>query len=113
MRMTDRYETRVWDCPNCGTRKSTAGFRGHYQNRSGWCADCRDTAVRASMSLRLRFAILKRDEFTCQYCGHSAPDVKLQVDHVIPVAHGGTNDPDNLTTACEMCNRGKHDAIFY
>jgi hypothetical protein len=55
----------------------------------------------------LRWKILKRDNYTCQYCGQHAPNVKLEVDHVIPVIEGGTDDEDNLKTACYACNRGK------
>lgn len=56
---------------------------------------------------RLRFEILRRDGHTCRYCGASAPDVPLTVDHVIPRALGGSNDPSNLVTACKSCNSGK------
>ncbi len=56
---------------------------------------------------KVRFAVLNRDGFSCRYCGRSAPDVDLHVDHVIPVARGGTNDLDNLVTACADCNLGK------
>lgn len=55
----------------------------------------------------LRYQVLRRDNFACRYCGQMAPDVKLVVDHVVPVAHGGSDDPSNLTTACEACNAGK------
>jgi hypothetical protein len=33
--------------------------------------------------------------------------VKLTVDHVTPVALGGTDNPDNLVAACRDCNYGK------
>lgn len=59
------------------------------------------------ISRRLRFEILRRDGQTCRYCGAQAPDVKLTVDHVIPVALGGGDDPTNLVTACQQCNAGK------
>ena len=55
----------------------------------------------------VRFEVFKRDKFTCQYCGASAPDVILQVDHIKPVSKGGTNDIMNLVTACRDCNSGK------
>lgn len=64
-------------------------------------------AERKPISKRTRFEIFKRDGFKCQYCGKSAPDVVLEIDHVIPVAHGGTNDVENLVTACRECNNGK------
>ena len=62
---------------------------------------------RKSISKQLRFEVFKRDAFRCQYCGKSAPEVILEVDHIDPVANGGTNDIFNLITSCRDCNRGK------
>ena len=62
---------------------------------------------RTPLSKKTRFEVFKRDSFTCQYCGKSAPDVILEVDHIIPVAQGGTDDLFNLVTSCRDCNRGK------
>jgi len=56
---------------------------------------------------KVRFEIFKRDGFTCQYCGRKTPAVILEVDHVVPVASGGSDDTDNLVTSCFDCNRGK------
>jgi hypothetical protein len=41
------------------------------------------------------------------YCGASAPNTSLEVDHVVALVDGGTNDEGNLVTACYACNRGK------
>lgn len=60
-----------------------------------------------AVSRRLRFEVLRRDGFACRYCGATAPDVKLTVDHVNPTALGGENRPENLVTACAGCNGGK------
>lgn len=60
-----------------------------------------------AVSRRLRYEILRRDDHTCRYCGSAAPDVKLTVDHVLPVALGGGDDASNLVTACADCNAGK------
>lgn len=64
-------------------------------------------AKRTGLSKKLRFEVFKRDGFRCQYCGASAPDVLLVVDHIHPVAAGGKNNILNLITACEPCNAGK------
>lgn len=64
---------------------------------------------RKPISKKLRFEVFKRDSFTCQYCGKSAPSVVLEVDHIEPVSKGGTNDILNLVTSCFDCNRGKSD----
>ncbi|WP_037789033.1 HNH endonuclease [Streptomyces natalensis] len=63
-----------------------------------------------AVSKRLRYEILRRDQHTCRYCGATAPDVPLRIDHVTPVALGGTDTPDNLVTACQDCNSGKSSA---
>lgn len=60
----------------------------------------------------LRFEVFKRDKFTCQYCGLSAPEVILEVDHIKPVSKGGTNDILNLVTSCRDCNRGKTNKVL-
>lgn len=60
-----------------------------------------------AVSKRTRYEVLKRDNHTCRYCGGTAPDVKLTIDHVTPVALGGTDDPSNLVAACQDCNYGK------
>ncbi len=62
---------------------------------------------RTPLSKRVRFAVFARDGFTCRYCGAQSDTAKLVVDHITPVAAGGTNDPENLVTACEPCNAGK------
>lgn len=64
-------------------------------------------AGRKPLPPRVRYEVLERDGYTCQYCGAKAPDVALHVDHIVPVAEGGTDDIGNLVTACEYCNTGK------
>ena len=56
---------------------------------------------------KLRFEILKRDNFTCQYCGRKAPEVTLEVDHIEPYSKTKDNSPENLIASCLDCNRGK------
>ena len=63
--------------------------------------------ARKQIPKSIRFEVFKRDKFTCQYCGVSAPEAILEVDHIKPVSRGGTNDVMNLVTACRACNRGK------
>ena len=53
-----------------------------------------------------RKKIFERDLYRCRYCG-SHKDISL--DHVIPVSKGGSDEPDNLVTACRACNSRKSD----
>jgi 5-methylcytosine-specific restriction endonuclease McrA len=55
----------------------------------------------------VRVAVLHRDGYKCVYCGRSAKQVQLEVDHIVAFSTGGSNDPSNLQTLCFDCNRGK------
>ena len=54
---------------------------------------------------RKRDTILLRDRYTCQHCGHIGLD--LDVDHILNVARGGTDDDDNLQALCRQCHQAK------
>lgn len=62
-----------------------------------------------AVSKAFRFEIFKRDQFICCYCGNRPPHVILEVDHMIPVPKGGTDEPENLVTTCRDCHRGKKE----
>lgn len=58
-----------------------------------------------AVSKRLRYEVMRRDNFACRYCRRT--DQPLTVDHVVPIALGGSDEPDNLVAACVDCNAGK------
>jgi 5-methylcytosine-specific restriction endonuclease McrA len=56
--------------------------------------------------LATRGRVLRRDNWTCQHCGHrDVTGASLEVDHVLPVARGGSDELDNLRTLCRPCHR--------
>jgi len=57
-------------------------------------------------SKKQREAIFRRDDYECQRCGS---EYNLRVDHIKPIAKGGTNTQDNMQTLCEPCNSAKGD----
>ena len=59
------------------------------------------------ISPKRRGDVFERDKRTCVYCGRKPPEVVLHVDHRVSVKDGGTDELDNLITACEDCNLGK------
>ena len=60
---------------------------------------------------KIRLEILRRDSYTCTYCG----DVANEVDHRVAKVKGGEDTYDNLVAACRRCNiqkKDKDEAVF-
>jgi 5-methylcytosine-specific restriction enzyme A len=77
-----------------------------YADETGWCPAHRQAPWGTSAPMppgwpQLRLAILERDRWTCQLCGAEAADV----DHIVPRAGGGPDDPSNLRSLCRPCHR--------
>lgn len=112
-------------CRHCGERP--AFYKG-YGPEFGICSDCAETIanlyclVHAGKPLtwpsetpaverpkpvdqRVKWRILRRDNFTCQECG--CTDRPLHVDHITARANGGSNDETNLQALCDRCNLRK------
>jgi hypothetical protein len=67
---------------------------------------------RQPLSQAKRREIVARDGHTCAYCRRVFGWEELEVDHIVPVARGGNNDDDNLTTACKPCNISKGSKLL-
>ncbi len=67
--------------------------------------------VRISRQLRERVSQTARHR--CGYClvPRSIIGPLLEIEHLIPEAHGGTSNEDNLWLACPMCNSHKSDRL--
>ena len=91
-------------CPNCGNVYNDL--------KAKFCTNCATKLEirygRQPIPRKLRHEVFKRDGFCCRECGASKDETSLEIDHILPVAKGGTNDIDNLQTLCRECNRMKH-----
>ena len=57
----------------------------------------------------IREYLLELTRRKCAYCAKN--DVRLEVEHIVPKAKGGSSRPDNLTMACRSCNRKKGNLV--
>lgn len=59
----------------------------------------------------IRQKVAEIARFRCGYCLTSQQIIGplLEIDHLIPVARGGTSDEENLWLACPLCNGAKSD----
>jgi 5-methylcytosine-specific restriction enzyme A len=55
----------------------------------------------------VRKYVFERNNYQCQSCGQTFGETKLSIDHIIPLAQGGSNDISNLQTLCLTCNQKK------
>jgi len=55
-----------------------------------------------------RHEVWRRDGGKCVKCGSRE---KLEYDHIIPIAKGGSSTVRNIELLCEKCNREKRDNI--
>ena len=65
-----------------------------------------------TINWRLRFVVMRQDNFKCKNCGRSPatdPSIILHVDHIKAWAKSGETVLENLQTLCSVCNIGKSD----
>ena len=91
----------IWlrKCPKCSVTNRKA--KGSSKTKSRTISD------------KLRYTVLKRDNFKCCACGASPakdPSVELHIDHIIPWSKGGETALENLQTLCSRCNIGKSNS---
>ncbi len=55
--------------------------------------------------------MLEQQDNKCRYCGDSIVN-KYEVDHIVPLSRGGSNDLSNLVIACQPCNGSKHNKLI-
>lgn len=95
-------------CPNCGRVLGKVDFK--------FCPYCQselnERVGRKPIPGHLRHKVFVRDNYRCVECGATNMETTLEIDHIIPVSKGGTNDIDNLQTLCKECNRAKSATIW-
>jgi len=69
------------------------------------------TVVHVAMKRALRKGALRDCSQRCVYCATRLDQRTATLDHVVPLARGGANDPGNLVVACAPCNRLKSDLL--
>ena len=54
--------------------------------------------------------VLKRDNYTCQYCG--VKSISMTIDHILSRKKGGGDSWENLVAACMPCNTKKGNKLL-
>lgn len=97
-------------CGSCGTVfKSVIFTIGQHDNRI-LCGSFRKS--RRSIGKKVIQSLWSIQEGYCAYCDCDLRNIEYEVEHVLPLAAGGTNDPLNLVLSCPPCNRTASSLVF-
>jgi len=109
----DRYNLNAFDALSSEEVKALIGFckdkLDSYIEKRGKRIWEHRTKSAGYISGTLRYEVLKRAKFRCELCGILDKDKALEVDHIVPRNHGGTDDIHNLQSLCFSCNAMKRD----
>lgn len=106
-------------CAGCGADPPFAGYVNDPEPTCDACGaslDAQVSAMRARMraaiparrrSRNIRETLYGRQGGNCNLCRVHFEPRNLTLDHVIPRAHGGADDDDNLQLLCGACNSTK------
>lgn len=115
---------KVVSCSRCGNDEAVVfvfkDFIHHGEIRCGkcfhslgWAPKPKNIGKRRSLPPALRWRVIEAAGHRCTYCGRHVsqldPELSeyIHVDHIVPVARGGTDDLENLVCSCSTCNLGK------
>ena len=120
-------------CAECGETKPISEFKRDGVFLSTACQDCRSTwielpyatksemkAERLATNRAAKYScegtitayewmdLKKKYNYTCLRCGKKEPEIKLTLDHVVPLIVGGKNIIENAQPLCKPCNSSKY-----
>jgi 5-methylcytosine-specific restriction endonuclease McrA len=97
-----RRGRRVCICPYCKINCKGVGSSPDTELKHWRQIEIKEPVqLRYPIPKKVRAEVMERDGYKCVYCGSTK---NLQIDHVIPVTDGGTNDTDNLRVLCKKHN---------
>jgi len=131
LRYLETYVSKLCVCKECGNEFKTFYLNKHRDYCSNACLKKHGSRVgKATRRARIHKAsridyfdpleIFKRDRWTCRLCGKTTPkelrgktdDSSPELDHIIPLALGGSHTKSNVQCLCRKCNQMKGIKVF-
>jgi 5-methylcytosine-specific restriction endonuclease McrA len=97
-------------CFSCSADLSRAVLKLERSDKRVLCGSWRKP--KGGLTKKKIQALYSMQEGYCAYCDSDLRTVEYHVDHVLPLAAGGTNDVRNLVLACPCCNLRASSFIF-
>jgi 5-methylcytosine-specific restriction endonuclease McrA len=105
---TSFYRNKRWcGSPDCRKNIDDKVTDSNYKKRQ---RKIENGTFRNGVDHDLRLSILNRDDYICASCGIQDSVIgRMQVHHIIPVSHGGSDSRLNLITVCKPCHTIIHE----
>lgn len=88
--------------------RARPGLRAlHARNRRA-----RERQTIGNITSRQWEALKAKYAYRCLCCQRKEPEIKLTIDHVVPICKGGTNSIENIQPLCFSCNASKREKII-
>ena len=69
--------------------------------------------IKRAISPLIRSKVLKKFNYKCRHCGRTVADnIKLEIDHIVPLSKKGKDEIGNLQVLCNECNLGKSNRFI-
>ena len=110
---TKRGQTNFGSCLRCGNSLAQKNAKAIYCSKTCKSMDhnFKHRAKTRSQGVARRRLIWERDEGMCYMCHKNLNLSEIELDHLIPVAFGGSSDEKNLAVSCQKCNRRRGTRI--
>jgi 5-methylcytosine-specific restriction endonuclease McrA len=95
--------------PEIGRKKSRKYIAAHPEKNTINQANRRATKMKNGGKIRSKewLDLKEKYNFTCLKCGKKEPEIKLTLDHVVPLVMGGAHSIENAQPLCVSCNSSK------
>lgn len=86
------------------SEKKGRGTKRRRENRGVIVKDIFKKTKRNSLTKDERFDLIRSQNYKCNLCLNPFGSSSFEVDHIIPLEQGGTNDLENLQGLCDSCH---------
>ena len=111
-------QSNLWTlCAPCHQVKTDSynSARQRGEDRGGGVVKRKSRSLAGGKFYKVRDVVYRRDNYTCQLCGRAGKvqaegiegEVVLQLDHIVEVADGGSDEYYNLRALCRECHKRK------
>jgi len=92
----------------CSTRCRKQRYDRLYHKQFRHARRAKEKNAQGNFTISEFYNLIKKLNNFCPSCGNRFPTKQFTIDHIVPLAHGGTNYISNIQPLCTICNVRKN-----